>query len=361
MVTCMVFSSILLFSEKAESADVESGQSWEAPQPDPDGYDWVQLTSKEWLKGNLEGLYGNKLEFDSDKLEYLEFEWEDVTKVLGNHIFDVRFDGEITGSGYLTVTEEQVIISNGDKKQEFDRDKLITITPGYSKRIDLWKTRIGFGLNISKGNTDQIQYNMKANFKRRTVKTEFELQYLGNYASTDNEITSNSQRVSSYFDILKTRDYFFRLVQAEYFRDPFQNIRYRSTVGAAMGVDLIETFKTNWNVKAGPAYQRTGFNSVGEGEDQTASTFALAAGTYLDTKLTGKLDFIAQYNFYIVDKKSGRYTHHALAALETELTEMLDFDVTGLWDRTQNPAPKSDGRIPEKDDFKLIFSVSMDF
>ena len=40
------------------------------PQPD-DKFDWVQLTSGEWLKGELKFLYDYQVEFDSEKLALL--------------------------------------------------------------------------------------------------------------------------------------------------------------------------------------------------------------------------------------------------------------------------------------------------
>jgi hypothetical protein len=362
ILVCMAVCSVLLNSEIVQSSDVSNVMTWEPTTPSPtNGHDWIQLTSKEWLKGTLEGLYGDKLEFDSDELGYREFKWKDVKQVLSSNIFNVRFEGQIITFGNLHITGDRVYITMGDERKEFDRDQLVKITPGYSKIKDLWKTRIGIGLNISKGNTDQIQYNMKANTKRRTVKTEFELDYLGNYVSTDNETTSESQRIFSYFDILKAREYFLRIIHAEYYRDPFQNIKYRVTAGSAVGYDLTDTYKTKWNVQAGPAYQITRFISVEEGKDQHESTPALTAGTSFNTELNNKLDFIANYNFSFANKKSGLYKHHGVVTLETELTDMLDFDITFIWDRTQEPAPRSDGTIPARDDFQLRFVVSIDF
>ena len=353
--------SVLLCVTDVQSSENKAGHAWEPPAPFLDKHDWIQLTSNEWLKGSLEGLYNDRLEFDSDKLGFREFKWKDVRQVLSNNLFYILFADQTVLSGYLQVVEEKVFITTGEQKKEFNRDQIIAVTPGYSKTTDLWKAKIGIGFNISKGNTDQIQYNVKANLRYRTLKTGFELDYLGNYISTDNEKTSDSQRLSGYFDMLNAGNYFFRVVHAEYYRDPFQNIKYRVTAGSAAGLALIDNKKTDWDVKAGPAYQVTGFESVEEGKDQSASTFALDAGTHFDTELTGRLDFIADYDFKIVSKKSGRYMHHGIVTLETELTDLLEFDISFIWDRTQEPAQRSDGTIPEKDDFQLRFSVSIDF
>ena len=39
--------------------------------PPDDGYDWIQLTSGEWLKGELVGLFDEEVDFDSEILDDL--------------------------------------------------------------------------------------------------------------------------------------------------------------------------------------------------------------------------------------------------------------------------------------------------
>lgn len=340
---------------------VTQSQAWVPPTPPPDEFDWIQLTSGEWLKGELKVLYERELEFDSDKLDLQKFDWEDVKQVQGHQIFSVRFEGPVTVKGLLQVTEDKVFVIVGDEIQEFERNKLIAIAPGEPKEISYWSAKISLGLNVAKGNTDQVQYNTKWNIKRRTSASRFVFDYLGNFTSTDNVDTADNQRVNSYFDMFKTRKYFFRPVFGEYYRDPFQNIENRTTIGAGVGYHIIDTSKTTWDVTAGPAYQYTQFTSVEPGQSSSESTPALVVGTYYERELTSTLDLIGNYKFNIVNKESGRYTHHAIATLEVELTDLLDFDISVVWDRTQNPRPRTDGSTPKQDDFQTIFGVGVDF
>ena len=354
---CMVIFFVLVFSGKSESQTINA-PAWEPP---PDGFDWIQLSSDEWLKGTLKVLYEKRLEFDSDKLGFREFDWKDIKQIRGNDYFSMRFEKQVIVSGFLRVIEDKVFITTGDGVKEFERNKLVTITRSDTKRNNYWTAKLGLGLNISKGNTDQIQYNMKGTLKRRSLKTRFVFDYLGNFVSTDNENTADNQRISSYFDIFRTRYFFYRPLQVEYYRDPFQNIQYRGTVGASVGYHFIDSSKTNWDIKAGPAYQFTRFKSVEEGKDLSETTPALSVGSSYDTELTSKLDLIANYTANFVNDKSGRYTHHVITTLEAEITDSIDFDISLVWERTQKPILRSDGTLPKQDDFQLIFSVSIDF
>ena len=148
---------------------------------------------------------------------------------------------------------------------------------------------------------------------------------------------------------------------AEYYSDPFQNIERRVTVGTGLGYQVIDTPKTDWSIYAGPAYQRTRFAQVPAGESRTDETWAFTGGTSFETDITSRIGFIYDYRFQFTSPESGKYNHHMLGTLELDVTESLDFDVSLVWDRIEEPRANADGSVPEQDDYRLIFSVGYDF
>jgi hypothetical protein len=62
-----------------------------------------------------------------------------------------------------------------------------------------------------------------------------------------------------------------------------------------------------------------------------------------------------------LNSESGRYQHHIVTNLSTDLIGNLDFDVSLIWDRTEKPQRQEDGTLPEKDDLRLIFGLGYDF
>jgi len=350
------------FSLEDETQEkTEHNQGWQSPDPSDDDFDWIELVSGEWLKGELKVLLGDKLEFDSDKLDLQHIDWEDVKQVRSPHVFSVRFEGSITVAGILQVIENKVVVIIDGESREFDRSQLISIVAGEPKEINYWSAKLSLGLNFTKGNTNQTQYNAIANIGRLSPASRFVLEYFSNINRTEDESTVNNQRINSYFDVFKTRKYFFRPIFGEYYRDPFKNLEYRLSLGAGIGYQLIDTSKTNLDIAIGLAYQNTQFVSVRSGENSNKSTPALTAGSKFDTELSRTIDFYIKFNFQFVDRASGRYTHHAMTSLETELTGWLDFDISLIWDRTQIPTPKADGTMPKKDDFQIVFSLGFDF
>jgi len=92
-------------------------------------------------------------------------------------------------------------------------------------------------------------------------------------------------------------------------------------------------------------------NRLKAGEERHNSTPALVISTAFDTELNKKTDFNASYRCNFVNEESGKYTHHALAALEFELTNRLDLNLSVIWDRIHKPKAEEDGTVPDQDDF----------
>ena len=67
----------------------------------PDTFDWIQLTSDEWLKGELIALYDGRLEFDSEELENLTFDWDDIRELRTGRVVQVRFKNRTQLTGRL--------------------------------------------------------------------------------------------------------------------------------------------------------------------------------------------------------------------------------------------------------------------
>lgn len=336
---------------------------WQSALPPTDKFDWLQTNSGEWLKGTLKVLYSGKLEFDSDEFGLQLVDWDDVAQIRGHGTKRVSIEtpeGPITVDGKVTVTKDKIVIESDGSAREFGRSQLISITPGASTEWDNWSAKVGLGVNFSRGNTDQTDFTAMVNIKRRTPENRFVIDYLGNYAKSGSDQTANNHRLNTYFDIFAAKNYFWRPVFAEYYRDPFQNIDYRATIGAGAGYTIIDTPVTTWNVTGGPAYRSTKYVSVQPGDSQQVSTPALVAGTAYVTTLTKTVDFNGSYNFSIVNDESGTYTQHAIATFETALTDILDFDISFIWDRTQNPQARSDGTVPKKDDYQLLLTLGVD-
>jgi putative salt-induced outer membrane protein YdiY len=344
-----------------QTAEEKEAEAWKNFAPPMDSHDWVQLTSSEWLKGDIKVMYNEVLEFDSDELGILSIDMEDIRQIRSGGIMSIRLNGRRVVFGSMLLTEDEILLTYGASKQTYNRSELVSITQRETREISLWSAKLSIGLDLSSGNTEQTNFSTQLDLRRRTANNRFVTTYLGQYAKTQQTDTADNSRLNGFIDIFQTRSFFWRPVFFEYFRDPFQNIQSQYTLGAGLGYQIIDDKKTAWSMTTGPAYQETRFDSVEEGQDEETSTPSLVTSTRFETALTKRIDFDFTYSFKLVNEDSGTYTHHTVTSFETELTSWLDFDISFIWDYVKDPTRNSDGTLPESDDYKLTFALGVEY
>lgn len=328
--------------------------------PPPDTFDWIQLKSGEWLKGRLKAMQERKLEFDSEKMDLVSFDWKDVRQVRTARTMDVMFaDGE-QRSGLVRITPEEVAVS-GSEPRVIHKDQVESLTPGGTREINYWSGKGTLGLTLRAGNTEQVEFSAQASLERRTPGTRYSLDYIGNLSSSGGEETVNNHRVNSEFDWWLSRRFFLILPFAEYYSDPFQNLAHRLTAGLGAGYDLIDRSDLEWNLTMGPAYQKAWFESTVPGGDRTKDTAALVFGSQFDWEISHRVDWLVQYRGQFTRREVGETTHHAVSTLSLDVTRRLDLDVSLVWDRISVPKVGADGKTPKPDDFRLIVGAGVEF
>jgi len=353
-----------------QTADKKSKEKseWDKFVPPRDEkFDWIQLTSGEWLKGELLVMYNYSLEFDSDELELQKFDWEDIKQIRSAGYQSLLIEREnqegppIMVLGELNMVGDKVRLSANDETLEFGRKRIVSIAKSSTKGVDLWDGNVSLGLNIRSGNSDTFDSSLTAIAKRRTAGSRIVFDYVGNFSESESQQTSNNHRLNGYYDLFITKKYFQRPVFGEYYRDQFKNIKNQVTAGTAFGYQIIRNSKTEWEVSGGVGVLYKQFDSVEAGEDSENTSPSLGLGTRYDTDVTSWLEYLFDFNFQIVDKQSGSYLHHLITTLESDFVSDLDIDISFVWDRVQNPQPTSDGTVPEKDDFQLIVGIGYEF
>jgi putative salt-induced outer membrane protein YdiY len=364
-----------------------AGAPWRPPEPGTDGFDWIQLKSGEWLKGSLKSMQDYSLEFDSEELEWQEFDWEDVYQVRSSLLHQVLFDkkpGEGTSytdfvilpqlsqimafsdervsvEGSLQVTRDKVTVQAKEGPIVFDRARLIAITPAGSREIDYWSGKISVGVTMLTGNTDSRGLNFTTDLTRRTPATRLVLDYLGAMEELDGVESANNHRVTTVFDYWLSRRVYVRVPVLEYFSDPFSNVAYRATGVVGLGYDIVYRQNLEWDIFMGPGYQRTRFETVEAGQTESEDTMVFAIGTSAEADLTKRVDLNLSYTGQFVSEEAGGALHHTVATLEIEVTKVLDVDLAAVWDHVSDPQTAADGTTPEKNDLRTSLSLGVEF
>lgn len=330
--------------------------------PPPRRWDWVQLTSGEWLKGEIKFLYEDTLEFDSDILDILNIDLEDIEQLYSARPQAVRLEhlkDNITG--LVVITPKIITITNSHDKHTFPRSDIVTFVSGEPKERNFWSIDIGISSSFRAGNTQQVDYDTSLSARRRTPNSRLSMDYGGLFTEIEEIETANNHRTNVSYDIFATQRKFYRPIVAEIFSDRFQNISSRGTIGAGIGYYFIDNKKTEWDVFAGPGLQYTRFNKVEEGKDRREGSMTFIASTNFSHELTKTIDLDVTYQTVNANTASGGYTHTFQTKFSFELTGSIDIDTTLKWDYIESPTANEEGIFPVNSDYRLLFGVSYEF
>ncbi|WP_020207810.1 DUF481 domain-containing protein [Gilvimarinus chinensis] len=316
-------------------------------------WDWIQLTSGEWLKGDIDRMDNFKLYFDSSKLDALTIKWDNIESIYTNRVMAVLLSDFTTVVGRIQTKNGRLYVEEVDA--EFSFDDVLNIASGEKKRQDLWSGDLSIGLNLREGNVNQEDLSMNVNLVGQTALNRVQFTYQGHYSSTDDVTSTNEDRVNLIWDKRWNKDWFWRPFFVEFYSDPFQNVDYQWTAGGGIGYFIYERYSLNWAVAAGPAYQRVKY--VNTAATNPLGSAAFFTATQYSHEVTDDIDIKLTYQVIFSSTESGKENHHLLMGFSFDLTDTIDLDINAYWDRTSEPQPDKEGNIPEKNDYRLSVGI----
>ena len=356
-----VIKTIIQGDSKGNVDISELQTAWEDLSPTPKKYDWIQTKSGEWFKGYIKALYKDSLEFDSDEVGLYNFDFDDIKQIKSYQILTVNIEGIALIRGIIRFKDNKITIIQGDTKYEFKRDQIISLASEGSKERDMWSGKVTISIDKRIGNIKNFNYTAKADIKRRTAKTHLQFDYLGRIAGKNNVETANDHLINEKFDVYLTRHFFWTPIASEYYENTYKNIQARYRAGIGLGYELIDTSKATWEVSGGPSYLNTEYVSVQNDKSRIASSIALELSTNLEIELNSKMDLEYSYLLTWSNDDTGAYSHHMVLTLENEITDWLDFDISGIWDYTLKPKETAEGKLPLQDDFQILIGLGIEF
>ncbi len=353
VVACLVFGL-------ADTVSV-GAQEWHPPEPSPTEKDWVQLHSGEWVRGKIELFRDLKMEFDSDDLDDLVIDWSDIAAFRSPRILTFVFTGERVVTGTSSMKDKIILVTTESGTQEFSRSHLLSIIEGSPKEINFWSAKASIGVTARAGNTDQQDLTTILRIKREATSSRLNVGYQGNFGEVSGERTIDNHVANTDFNIFISRKVFVTPAAVEYYADKFQNIDYRTTIGAGGGYYFFRQGRIDWSVGLGGGYQATRFLSVEEGQDQKEETGTVIPSTTLESDVTKDIELNFNYGSKIGVPDPKSTTHHLTALFTVDfLKDIFELSTSFTWDRVENPKARSDGSVPQKDDFRLAFGFAVD-
>ena len=327
-----------------------------------DDFEWIRLASGEWIKGEIKRMRDDNLEFDSDKLDMLNIDFEDVVLVHSPRIETYVFHDRVSATGKGVIIDDKVIVETDEGTKVFPRSELQSIIEGGEREKDWWWFKLGFGLTLNKGNTDQLTYDSSFDLRREDRLTLLRLSYNATFGRTNGVQNVRRHLVSLDFNVFLSKRWFLTPVWAQFLNDKFQNIRFRAAPATGGGVHIIDAPNVKWDFQTGIGYHflRYRYDSAVNGENPQNDVF-IPLSTYADFDITGDIDLTLRWLTNLVVSTIGNTNHTGKAELGIDLTDLVELDIAFLFLRTEDPAPSPEPDVTiKKDDYQLIVGVSVE-
>lgn len=327
----------------------------------PKKYDWILLTSNEVVKGEVITLYQEDMEFDSDELDLLEIDWKEVSILKTVGPMSIRLNDGTIAKGRLVITSNEIRVITDSKIKIFERSELNTIARTSEKEVELWDGEFTFGFDFRDGNTERLDFLASTDLRRLTASSRININYLTQFSTASGEETDNNHRLNSTFDLFYSQSIFIRLADFEFFKDKFQNLKSRITLGVSLGYIILDNKKHEWDISIGPSFQQTTYIDVAEGSKLKETSPVIQFNTDYEYEVTKDIDFEFSYRIQVVNKESGQLLQNIKGGFEVELIDDFDIDILALLDRVEKPTSTSEGNVPQKNDYTLSFGISYEF
>lgn len=360
MKTCTVVTLLLVLM--MTGADTRAQESpWHPPYPELRSLVWIRLPSGEWLAGHVTSLRDKNFVFESEELDELHLDWDDVVELRSAVPLTLTFAELGTVTGTVTVLHSVISVRTRDLVLQYPRSSLLSIIEGEQTEWNYWSLNASAGIVARSGNTDQDDFNLRGFIRREAGPTRFDIEYTGNFGTVGGEKTVHSHSGSARFDWLIMQGFFVTPFNMTLFSDRFQNIDLRSTFGVGVGYFVTRTKDIEWSVSFGGGHQSTRYTSVLPGQELVKGTAIIIPGTILDMDLTGALEMKGEYYAQIGLAEPQNTFHHTDVQFKLDvLNDILGFTLSFTWDHNTNPQADENGIVPQKTDLRTSFGIGID-
>jgi len=331
------------------------------PEPCSGPWDWVHLSSGEWLRGEFKRMRKKKFEFQSTRMKSQNIDWKHIKEFcFASETRFILYDHTVL-VGHGRLSNGRLTVTRGDVTQTATRDDIWSMLPGLPKELNRWSASLSAGLDAYAGNTDQQNLTASVALDRDDPSTHLDLDYTTSFGATSGVQNVKRHRATAEYDVYFNRALFAVLPGVQYTSDTFQNLQQRVAPGIGLGYEIFDLDTLEWDVQLGVAYQYTQYVSVAPGQHQRENDVGPLLLTNLDWDITGDLTFKLSQNAVLLTIDFDQSNFHTQGSLVYDVTDFIYLEFSAWYDRVLHPRPKADGSIPDANDVRTVVSIGLKF
>ncbi len=325
-----------------------------------DEKDWVRLASGEWLRGNIERMRDGAMEFNSDEIKLITYDWKKVKELHSPRANTYNFtDGtDLVGAG----DDQRGVRGGADGRWMVTRPRseLSAIIEHVRRERNYWSTILRLGLTANAGNTENLTLNAFWQLVREDTFTRAAITYDGTFGTATRAEVANRHLAGGDVDIFVHPIIYVKALTGQLLYDKFQNIRLRAAPATGVGFHLITTYIVNWDLEFAPAgYQYLSLLDPAPGVENPQNDGYMMFRMFADLDFTDDIQLLLEWRTNVVYTTIGNTNHVGNLDFTVRVTTLLHTNISFLYLRTEQPFPRSDGTVPKKNDYQIVFGISL--
>jgi len=265
--------------------------------------DEVRLVNDDRLTGDVVRMDNGILSLTTTYAGEVKVNWTLVSCISTDqqHTFVLKDDQVLFGravcatAGTIKIVGDTVGESLGIPVTEFE-----AINPSPPPPAVTYTGSLAAGYTQTDGNTETMAANASARFAARSRRQRFTLKGKFNYGETDRKMTARNAAGSLKYDFFVTKN-LYTYAHSLFESDDFADLGLRSTLGAGLGYQILDTDRGAFSLETGCSYVNNDFEAAPD-DDYTAGRW----GADLSVKIVPKRVrfFHAHEGYYSFDDKS---------------------------------------------------------
>jgi hypothetical protein len=325
-----------------------------------DEKDWVQLASGEWLRGNIERMRDGSMEFNSDEIKLITYDWKKVRELHSPRANTYNFTDGTDLVGPAMINEEFVAVQTVDGMVTRPRVELQAIIEHMRRERNYWSTVLRLGLTANAGNTENLTFNAFWQLVREDTLTRAAITYDGTFGTASRAEVANRHLAGGDLDIFVHPIIYVKALTGQLLYDKFQNVRLRATPATGVGFHLITTYVVNWDLEFAPlGYQYLSLIDPAAAVENPQNDAYMMFRMFADIDFTDDIQLLLEWRTNLVYTTIGNTNHVGSLDFTVRVTTLLHLNTSFLYLRTEQPFPRSDGTIPKQNDYQIVFGISL--
>ncbi len=218
--------------------------------------DEVQLANGDRISGEIVKMEGEIIVLKASYAEKIEVKWEEVVCLSSDKemTFVLKTNEVVIGTatcpsrGNIKLVGEII-----EESSELPISDLKAINPSPPPPAVKYRALVSAGGSVATGNTRTKTFNSSAAFQVRSKRQRLTFEGKFNWGESNNEVDKRNWLGSMKYDFFVTKK-IYTYLQTLFEHDAFQDLDLRTTAGAGLGYQFLETERTKLFVELGPSY-----------------------------------------------------------------------------------------------------------